>query len=355
MNGEEIGAEGRGIGFVVTGPGAGNAYDLPATGKFSWENSVASPFAQTKTIVAGLDDSAPGQVYFYVGTKTNTGNDVERAGLTNGSLFGVKLNGVGAGLAGEGTATTGGNFTMFNFGDVTNTTGAALQTNSVANAVTEFGRPEDGHWDPNNPNDFYFVTTGQTSNASRNAAPTRLWRLRFTDISQPELGGSAEVLLDASAINSGASNTSASFPIQSLDNMVVTADGTVLIQEDPGNNSRLARTWEYDIATDALTEVLTANPSYFLTGGPNFLTQDEESSGIIDISEIMGIDTANSDERYYLASYQIHSLTGVPTGIQAEVVEDGQFYAIRVIPEPASVGLLAFGAAATLLARRRRN
>jgi hypothetical protein len=137
--------------------------------------------------------------------------------------------------------------------------------------------------------------------------------------------------------------------------MVVTADGTVLIQEDPGNNSRLARTWEYDIATDALTEVLTSNSSYFLTGGANFLTQDEESSGIIDISEIMGIDTANSDERYYLASYQIHSLTGVPTGIQAEVVEDGQFYAIRVIPEPASVGLLAFGAAATLLARRRRN
>ena len=46
MNGEESGAEGRAFGHVVTGPDAGKSYELPALGKFSWENSVANPFAQ---------------------------------------------------------------------------------------------------------------------------------------------------------------------------------------------------------------------------------------------------------------------------------------------------------------------
>jgi hypothetical protein len=32
------------------------------------------------------DDSTPGQVYMHVGTKTDTGNEVQRAGLANGKL-----------------------------------------------------------------------------------------------------------------------------------------------------------------------------------------------------------------------------------------------------------------------------
>ena len=47
-----------------------------------------------KTIVVGMDDSTPGQVYVYVGTKTAEGSPVDRAGLTNGVLYGVKVTGV---------------------------------------------------------------------------------------------------------------------------------------------------------------------------------------------------------------------------------------------------------------------
>ena len=47
-------------------------------------------------MVAGLDDvTINGQVYFYVGTKTNTGSDVDKAGLNNGKLFGVAVAGNG--------------------------------------------------------------------------------------------------------------------------------------------------------------------------------------------------------------------------------------------------------------------
>ncbi len=51
-----------------------------------------------------------------------------------------------------------GPFDLYDFGNVENTTGATLDSQSNANLVTKLNRPEDGAWDPNNPNDFYFVT-----------------------------------------------------------------------------------------------------------------------------------------------------------------------------------------------------
>ena len=128
-------------------------------GKFSWENSVASPTMSNKTVVAGLDDAtANGQVYFYIGTKTNTGTDIEKAGLTNGLLYGVSVTG----YASESNASlpaAGTRFTLSSLGDVRNMTGAVLNTNSVNAGVTNFLRPEDGSWDPSSPRDFYFATT----------------------------------------------------------------------------------------------------------------------------------------------------------------------------------------------------
>ena len=43
---------------------------------------------------SGLDDSTPGQVYVYVGQKTVGRHPVERAGLTGGTLYGVKVTGL---------------------------------------------------------------------------------------------------------------------------------------------------------------------------------------------------------------------------------------------------------------------
>src|SRR5262249_34910428 len=66
MNGEEGGATGFQLATVVTGPDAGKAYIL---GKFNlntngsgvnavgaWENSLANPFAQDKTVVIANSD-----------------------------------------------------------------------------------------------------------------------------------------------------------------------------------------------------------------------------------------------------------------------------------------------------------
>lgn len=40
-----------------------------------------------------MEDGTPGQVYVYVGDKTNSGSVIDQAGLTNGSLYGVKVTG----------------------------------------------------------------------------------------------------------------------------------------------------------------------------------------------------------------------------------------------------------------------
>src|SRR4030095_9225385 len=83
MDGEEAGNEGRGFAHIVTGSNAGTSYELPYLGKFSWENSLANTATGDKTVIAGTDDATPGQVYFYIGTKTNTGTEIEKAGLDN--------------------------------------------------------------------------------------------------------------------------------------------------------------------------------------------------------------------------------------------------------------------------------
>ena len=94
MAGEESGVEGRGFAWVATGAEAGRTFELPRFRQHvSMENLVARPIASDKTIVMGMDDGTPGgQVYFYIGDKQSTGTAIERAGLTNGSLYGIRAD-----------------------------------------------------------------------------------------------------------------------------------------------------------------------------------------------------------------------------------------------------------------------
>lgn len=306
LNGEESGADGRAWAHLLSG----TSYQLPRLGRFSWENSVANPGSGDRTVVAGTDDSTPGQVYVYVGTKTNSGSAITKAGLTNGNLYGVKVTGVMTENRDLGIAS-GTQFSLYNLGNVENKTGAQIQTASVAGGVTEFLRPEDGAWDAENPNDFYFVTTDRFDTVKSGTGATvgrsRLYRLRFFDVQNPILGGTIDTLLDGTEAQ------------QMMDNIAVSNRGQVLIQEDVGNNAHLGKVWRYSIANDTLNPVGTHDPARFLTGSPNFLTQDEESSGIIDVSEILG-------EGWFLLDVQAHYSLG------GELVEGGQLLAMHYPP-----------------------
>jgi len=290
LNGEENGSEGRAFAHLMDG----TSYELPHLGKFSWENSVANPATGVSTVVAGLDDSNGGQVYFYVGTKTSSSNPVEAAGLNYGNLFGIKVEGLDV----ETNDTVLSNpvlFTAYNFGDVSSMTGAELEAASRdasgAYLATSFQRPEDGAWDPDHPNDFYFVTTASFTGNSR------LWRVHFNDPADPTAGGTIEMLLDGTEGQ------------KMMDNLTINHRGQIIIQEDPGNQAYLAKIWLYDIRKDKLTEVAHHDPDRFVSGAPNFITQDEESSGVIDVSNILG-------KGWYLLVQQAHY-----TSADAELVK----------------------------------
>jgi hypothetical protein len=328
MNGEETGAEGRGFGFVATGAAAGTVYETPYLGKFSWENSLANPYSGDKTVVIGTDDSTPGQVYMYVGNKQTTGNAVEQAGLHNGSLYGIKT-----GVAFESGAING-TFTMAQVNPLQ--TGANLQLESNTKQITNFARPEDGHWA--DADTFYFVTTGGTVNGIGNTS--KLYRADFTDANDLTLGGIISMVQD-SALLTGTDGAAA----RSFDNMTVADNGKIYIQEDPGNASYIAKTWSYDPSTGIFTQILESDRSRFITGAPGFLTQDEESSGVIDITSILG---KNDGQTYLLGVMQAHY------GISGALVEGGQLY-VAAVPEADTYAMLLAGLGLMGAVNRRRN
>jgi Ca2+-binding RTX toxin-like protein len=315
MNGEEFGAEGRAFAFIVTGDDAREVWELPALGKFSWENSVASPDSGAKTVVIGLDDSSTGQLSVYVGNKQATGHTIEKAGLTNGKNYYIKADGIGAGANNEATlhtdgnpatnAPTSGTFTLFEIPNASTITGAATQTLAAANNITEWWRPEDGAWDTINPNRFYFVTTASAGVTGGQTNPARLWALDFTDVKTPELGGTFTMLLDT--ITDG---------VVMLDNMTVDANGKVWMVEDVGNNPRNGRTWVYDPVTDKANEAAGHDVARFGDGPVNStetglvtdvpatapFTRDEETSGIVDVTHLLG----DADTQAFLVDVQAH-------------------------------------------------
>lgn len=321
------GQGGRAFGTIVTGPDKGTSYELPYLGKFAWENAVASPFPQDRTVVMGLDDSelTNSHVYVYLGQKQTTGLDIQKAGLVGGSLHGIRVEDNGLfvrtetndKVLGARDRQTAARFVLHSLGDVSRVSGDT-QDNDSLGLLTNFQRVEDGAWDPLRPYDFYFITTGRVSSSgstSNNVTnPTRLWRVSFDDIARPELGGVVELVLDGPAgVGNGLSHTQ---PVM-MDNLGFTREGNILIQEDPGNYERLAKVWLFNPVTQELTEVAAGDPKYFTTGGAKFITRHEESSGIIDVSDILG-------EGWFIWDVQVHNRLG------GELVENGQIVAMRM-------------------------
>jgi secreted PhoX family phosphatase len=336
MNGEEVGSEGRAYGHVVSGEEKGTTYELPCLGKFSWENAVAHPDAGDRTIVVGLDDSSPGQVYVYAGDKQDSGNPVERAGLQNGALHGIRVTDGGPNygngpVTGETSGAINGTFVLVPFTRAEAAgSGSALQSRSVALGVTEFARPEDGHWDTKNPRVFYWATTGRTvSSNPLNVQSARLYKLTFDSIENPT-GGTIRLVVDSASLTGTDGQAARSF-----DNLTVDADGNVIVQEDPGNSAYIAKTWKID-PTKSLgqpgfaVQIFESDRARFSFDAPNGLTDDEENSGVIEVTDI--VKSANwyeAGRRYYLGNMQAHY------AIPGELVEGGQLY-LMASPKPAA-------------------
>jgi len=290
LSGEEA-PEGRVFAHLLDG----TSYELARLGRAQWENAAMHPSA-SKTIVIGLDDRFGGHVYAYIGEKQSSGSLVERAGLTNGTLFVIEI----AGFLSENPASgipSGSAFRLLGLGNVSNVSGATLRAFSASVGATRWQRPEDGAWDPSHPRDFYFVTTATLAGRSR------LWRLRFDDLDDPRAGGTLDMLLD------GIEGP------KMMDNIAVRSSGDVVIQEDP-DTPELAKIWRYDPSTDRVEVIAEHDFALFGAGAPGAISNNEESSGIIDVSGILG-------EGWMLFDVQAHAPAA------GEVLNRGQLLAMR--------------------------
>lgn len=324
---EEDGDNGRVFGVTTDG----TATALPRLGLFPWENTVPADNRSDTTLVMGQEDG-PGdgsQLWVYVGTKQRSGSPVARAGLTNGLDY--VLDAANAAVTNDAQWRTA--YPKGVAGDVKlvnipwSLTGAA-QNGLAKEQGLNLNRVEDGFWDPNSPNDFYFLTTEggeKTGTGLDSRDGGGLWRLRWKDIEQPALGATLTLLLDGSESIGGAEPK-----LNKPDNMTLDTHGNLLIQEDPGGNNHLARIVAYRLADGALGVVARFDAALFGPGAnedPNRLTIDEESSGIIDAERLLG-------KGMFVFDAQVHTAKGLPAGIGPdtvqEYVERGQLLVMRV-------------------------
>ena len=309
---EEVGDEGRV--FAVTPRGL--AYQLPRLGLFSWENTIVAPTRTAATVVLGNEDSAVGELRVYAGRKQFTGSPVERAGLTNGRNHVVKVPGATTDTAFR--AAYGKKAVPFGLVDNEwDQSGAKQNAEAVAEGALALNRIEDGAFDPDNRNDYYFVTT-EGGDAKPAATGTRdgggLWRLRFKDVERPQLGGSLQLVLDGSE-SWGEGEPLANKP----DNMTIDDEGNLLIQEDAGGNDHLSRVLSYRIDDGARGVVARFDAKLFGATRPAGttpdtraeLTTDEESSGIIQVAD-----------GSYLLDAQVHTSKGLRPGTGRGTVEE---------------------------------
>ena len=356
MNGEESGNRGWALANVASGADKGNSYVLTkfqrADGTGGWENLVANATTGNLTVVAGTNDGGTGtmqnRVNVYVGNKTNTGSEVDKAGLTNGSMGFINVTGVASEINNATTRTTG----------IAN--GAAFTVD--ANSGTAFSRPEDAAWS-NDGQTLYFVTTDQLDKTNlagqTQQGGTRLWAAHFN---ANFTGGTIEALVDSTTFAGGLNNSKPNM----FDNITVNADGTITLQEDPGNNETNAKIWQYNPANGEMKMLAKFKPDLFgdvvngvYTAGSH--TKDEETSGVIDITDILN---RNDGQKYSLLVVQDHqtaanlkTLGFMDAGADATaMVEGGQLLVMSApVPEADTYAMMLAGLGLVgFMARRRK-
>lgn len=335
------GEEGSDESRAFVSDNSGNLVQLPRLGLAAWENFLLAPRTGLRTVIMGNEDGAAtdSQLWMYVGEKTNEGDWVTRAGLSNGQLYVMSINGIASDNAFRASVGKNG-ASAVSFAPIDYRLNGAQQNGAARALGTEMARVEDGAFDPNNPNDYYFVTTESNrdpkATAPDPASPKvardggALWRLRFNDVKNPLAGATITMLLDGSE---------APF-LNKPDNIDVDAAGNVLIQEDPGNSDHIARVVAYRIADGRIGVVAKFVDQYFKPGAAGLMTRDEESSGITDVTSFMR--TGESDKNsYFVFDAQVHApalvarpdLAGASAATKAALataIEGGQLYLMTV-------------------------
>ena len=289
MNGEEDKTGGRAFAHTLEG----TTYELADLGKIAWENALALPVSGEQTAVIGLDDNYDGLVLIYIGQKKKAGNPIQQAGLTGGKLYSLQVSD-----------------NRFKLVELPNGAGLnyrQLKELAISLGVTRFERPEDGSWDPQRPGVFWFAVTDRLGGRSQ------LIKLAFDDTLDLLAGGQFDIALQARDIGG-----------EMFDNLTVDSAGRVLVQEDSGDDPHLASIWLFQPESKSASKIFESDPTRFSGFWPSRITDDEEHSGIIEVTEL--VRTASwfePSKLYYLGTTQAHHAHP-----DSELVSYGQLWLI---------------------------
>jgi secreted PhoX family phosphatase len=337
FTGEEGGNESRGFAVNTT---SGELVQLPRLGLAAWETFNNVPTGNATTALLGGEDGTAidSQLWMYVGKKTNTGTWYQKAGLTNGQNYVLKV--ADAATDTDFRKVHGkGKVVEATFANVDWRDNGEIQNFQAKTAGTGFTRIEDGVFDKKNPNIFYFNTTESNKDAKATTLNPddstvlkrdggALWKLTFKDVKSPLKGATLEMLLDGSEAPY----------LNKPDAIEMDSAGNLLIQEDPGNNDQLARVVAYNLETKKIAVIARFKNEYFGPTGAQKMTMDEESSGIVEVTKYLRKSSADT-KHYYLLDAQVHTTTVLarPDITDVEVkkeleklAEGGQLYLLTI-------------------------
>jgi hypothetical protein len=308
------------------------AHTLPNLGRYSKENTVVQPTQGARTVIFSTEDGPAtlnNQLYMYVGMKDRSSSSVlARNGLDDGKLFAFRS--LDPTTNSERTFTSGsvtGEWVEIQGVDAM--TDVQLEAASDAVDAMTFVRPEDGAFNPNDPNEFFFDTTGSSSGADDGVNELgRLYSLHLHpgNVLKP---ATLTIVYNADTVIDGGGDIAISPDNMDISGqfLMINEDGTTESSAVMAAKGRDGSIWRFDLVkgpTGAVgVDVTTATRIAQLHPpgrdgvpvGPGIW----ETSGIIDASLLFGDNT-------WLSDVQAHSPTSPPS---AGTVQDGQLFLLR--------------------------
>jgi Bacterial protein of unknown function (DUF839) len=306
-------------------------HTLPDLGRYAKENTVVQPHQGTQTVIFSTEDGPPtldNQLYMYVGKKDRSANAsvLERNGLVDGTVYVFRSHDLTRNSERTFTSgsVTGDWIPIPNAGALTDVQLEAAS--DAANAMT-FIRPEDGAFNPNNPNEFFWVTTGSSTDGSNELGRLYSLRLHPGNVTKP---ATLTIVYNADTVVATGGDTALS-PDNidaSRDYLMINEDGTTESRAVMAAKNRDGSIWRFNLVKGPVGAVGVESSGVRVTQldppgrdgvpvGPGVW----ETSGIIDTTSLFGPDT-------WLSDVQAHPPTTPPGGATV-TVEDGQLFLMR--------------------------
>jgi hypothetical protein len=310
----------------------GELHTLPKLGRYAKENTVVQHRVGNRTVIFSMEDgpaSLDSQLYMYVGKKDRRSGAgaLARNGLDNGALYVFRSldTSRNSELAVQSGSVTG---EWVEIPGADTKTAAELESAVDALGAFTFVRPEDAAFNPRNPNELFFVTTG--GNKAQGNELGRLYSLRLhpgnvlQNATLTVVYNADQVIAAGGDVAISPDNVDASFRY-----LMINEDGTAESRPVMAAKGRDGSIWRFELrglglfspGVDASTATRVAELDPPGRDGVAVGAGIWETSGIIDAGSIFGPDT-------WLTDVQAHPPTAPPGG-SAVTVEDGQLLLLR--------------------------